>query len=229
MNWRAMTTYDDDAYGMPLRALSFVALQLFGKASIMFSFLDSCLKPHPGEEVARFAHPSSPGGVYPHESGMEHVQAYRRAMLSDTRALRHLDKWSVVMKTVVIHQDIRIAAMTGLFGLLGDALVQVIDVDEAEKMADLLSLARECEQSFNVTARQSFEPLNLQEANDTIKQTLSERGYEDMVPKVRPAVLFRLCPRKCNRIGRAVTPPPRPIGIGRGFVSSWPENPRAMW
>ncbi|OQO14200.1 hypothetical protein B0A48_01076 [Cryoendolithus antarcticus] len=227
MNWPAMTTYDDDGYGMPLRALSFDALRLSGKASIMFTFLHSCLKPDPGEKVAIFAHPPSPGGCYPHEDGMAHLRVYRRAMLSDTRALRHLDNWSVVMKTVVIHQDIRIAAMTGLFGLLGDALVQIVDVDEVERMADLLRLARNCEQGFNVTARQDFEPLNLQEVNEAVKQTLIERGYGDMVPKVRPAVLFRLCPRMCNRLGRAVTPPPRPIGMGRGFVSFWLDNPKA--
>ncbi|KAK6434680.1 hypothetical protein LTR95_009136 [Oleoguttula sp. CCFEE 5521] len=166
MNWRAMTTYDDNGYGMPLRALSFDALRLSGKASIMFTFLRSCLKPDPGEKVAIFAHPPSPDGCYPREDGLAHLRVYRRAMLSDTRALRHLDNRSVVMNTVVIHQDARIAAMTGLFGHLGDVLVQVVDVDEVDRMAALLTLGRNCEQPFNVTVRQDFEPLNLQEVNE---------------------------------------------------------------
>ena len=62
----------------------------------------------------------------------------------DLTALRLLLEWMVVVRVVVIHLDLGRAADSGLFRLLGDEIIQVVDA--TLPLADeLYALAEHCE------------------------------------------------------------------------------------
>lgn len=55
--------------------------------------------------------------------------------------LKRLPSWSVVMRVVVVHGSFRAGAKSGLFGLLGDALVQIVPLSEQARVNAFLDLA----------------------------------------------------------------------------------------
>jgi len=66
------------------------------------------------------------------------------------------------MRTVVVHCDRSTAAATGLFGLLCDAIVQIVDVvDEEGRAKALLDLARDSEDIYRATVKQDFQAPDL--------------------------------------------------------------------
>nr|OQO24050.1 hypothetical protein B0A51_05020 [Rachicladosporium sp. CCFEE 5018] len=216
MNWNVIYSASFQSHGLPLRALAWDALHLSGRASLTYQFLSSCPRPYPGEINPLYAEPPSLMSV---DEQTEYRQAERRAKLADTRALRHLQDWRVIMRTVVVHQNLRTAAATGSFGLLGDAPVQILDAADTEHVEALLDVAKACEHNFNVTVRQDFQSVDVAAAEVAIKHVLLELGYGDMITKVRPAIMFRLCTHMCNRPSqppRNTTLPPAGRGRGRG-------------
>ncbi len=75
-----------------------------------------------------------------------------------------MPSWMVVMRVTVIHADFATAASTGLFGLLGDAPVLLVDVFDEARIKALWKLAEKCEPRELVTVCQGFLSENLQKA-----------------------------------------------------------------
>jgi hypothetical protein len=97
--------------------------------------------------------------------------------------------WTVVvLPPVVIHATAETGA--GLFGLLTDARVQLVDADDEARVAEFIALG----EALNVTtgARVGKEELALakEELRDTVNWFF---GSEDEAPVMRPVVMFRLC------------------------------------
>lgn len=67
-------------------------------------------------------------------------------LAEELRILQTVPEWLVVMRTIIIHCNLEAAARSGLFGLLGDALVLVIDAyRNRARVKALLDFAEACE------------------------------------------------------------------------------------
>ncbi|KAJ5088755.1 hypothetical protein N7456_012371 [Penicillium angulare] len=116
------------------------------------------------------------------------------------RALRKLQNAAVVMRVVVIHMTLKDARTTGLFGLLGDAPVQIVDVCDEKRQDAFHDLARSNCGQFTTVAQdlKRVSPLSDQAA---LKKRLLEIYSPDGTTKLSlyPAIMFRLCTRFCNQ------------------------------
>lgn len=129
------------------------------------------------------------------------VPALTPARVRDSDALRRLSGWLVVMRTVVIHADFEHAALTGLFGLLGDARVQVIDMSEEATIDEYFVLAEACERAHPVSVHQSFERESVHSMEQELRQSAMEAfRSEEIAGLLRPAIMFRMCTRMCNAL-----------------------------
>ncbi|OIW26888.1 hypothetical protein CONLIGDRAFT_707442 [Coniochaeta ligniaria NRRL 30616] len=113
----------------------------------------------------------------------------------------------VVLDPLFIHGDFHKAARTGLFGLLGDAPVQIVHVDEHARLNRFVELGG------NEGMRLSHDPFEdrlkdrLQALSDRLKDRLQELrdtltavfgpDDNDVAPRFVPAVMFRYCPHNC--------------------------------
>jgi hypothetical protein len=66
--------------------------------------------------------------------------------------LNRKPKWMVVMRTVVTHASRKAIATSGLYGLLGDAPVQVVHTADRERLDGFDALAEVCESTPNDSA-----------------------------------------------------------------------------
>lgn len=118
-------------------------------------------------------------------------------------AFKRLPSWLVVLQIVVIHTDFRTGAATGLFGLLGDAPIQIIDMEEVEKIDRFFELAKECENQSPVSVAQDLERRPLEVARKRLRDAIVlEYGSEELVPIMHPAIMFRLCTFMCNHLSQ---------------------------
>lgn len=109
-----------------------------------------------------------------------------------------MPSWWVIMRVVIIHASFREATQSGLFGLLGDATVQIVSVSNEEKVNALYAFADEHDRQFssvNGLERVSSEVLK-QELKDNI---LTAMRSEKLLSRMYPAIMFRLCISRCNK------------------------------
>lgn len=116
----------------------------------------------------------------------------------DLELLNQRAEWSVVVRTIIVHSDIRSAAATGLFGLLGDSRVQIIDASNVEGIERFLDLARSCEQGRDITTKQDFRPETVCHQTELLRKHTLDLYGESLTTNIRPAVMFRLCTQMCN-------------------------------
>lgn len=119
--------------------------------------------------------------------------------------LKKLPTWTVVMRVFIIHTDFSTGADTGLFGLLGDSRVQLIDIFDEARINALYDLAEQCEPYGVVTARQQISrdsPQSIQQKLwDAVRHKLRSEKTEKLLPRLCPVIMFRLCTEMCNRVG----------------------------
>lgn len=125
--------------------------------------------------------------------------------------LERIERWLVVVKVVVIHADAGHATRTGLFGLLGDALVQVVPVSEEERVNGFYDLAEWLDRERGVTYRQNLERYSVEWYRGRLRQSVQyglETDDSEVISKVlrrvQPAVMVRLCTDMCNSSGKAM-------------------------
>ena len=115
------------------------------------------------------------------------------------KVLLQMPKCFVVMCCIVIHSDFKSAALTGLFGLLGDARVQVVDAAEKKRVETFMDWAERNERQHNAKPHQRFNRAPLEILNGVLKrQLLRQYASEELLGIMRPAYMFRLCTAKCN-------------------------------
>lgn len=116
-------------------------------------------------------------------------------------ALKLLPEWMVVLKVVVIHFDLGRAADSGLFELLGDVIIHVVDA--ALPLASrLYELAKYCERGASaVTAAQNFTRMSTNDMDAIVQREAFEYPLNYEIGKrMGPAIKFRLCTEMCNHI-----------------------------
>lgn len=115
-------------------------------------------------------------------------------------ALKKMSSWLVVMRVVIIHARYEYAAKTGLFGLLGDAPVQVVEVSDEARVEAFFDFADESQRNGHVTHLQD---LN-RDSPEVVRRALDDaldRGFgihKKQLPSMHPAIMFRLCTDMCN-------------------------------
>ncbi|KAJ5355475.1 uncharacterized protein N7496_012687 [Penicillium cataractarum] len=118
-------------------------------------------------------------------------------------ALQQLRHGLVVMNLIVVHTTFERAAQKGLFGLLGDACVQLVDVSDEARLNAFYEFAEKCQSEAKgfVTRKQDFR----RESAESVERSLNDKlaytfGAEAArkLPPLRPAIMFRFCPQWCH-------------------------------
>ncbi|KAI1758819.1 hypothetical protein GGR53DRAFT_199051 [Hypoxylon sp. FL1150] len=123
-----------------------------------------------------------------------------------TNLLRMRSSWLVVVYVVVVHMDPEAAAAkaTGLFGLLCDAPVQIVDLRDEERLNAFKALARASEEDPLIG--QHVDDEALEQALGSLDYALTTLFREDPepgpAPVMYPAVMFRLCTERCYEVRR---------------------------
>jgi hypothetical protein len=132
--------------------------------------------------------------AYDYDSGLEDV----------IQLLRRRREWTLVLQGPInIHCDSLSAATVDLFGLLGDAPVQIVYLDEKARLDQFLALAGR--PGFRLSYIATEEAIEVQLAvrdfmcSDIFGDSdLSDNERIEMAPDApnfRPALMFRLCTR----------------------------------
>lgn len=104
--------------------------------------------------------------------------------------MRQVPEWTMVIDDpVIVKTDIQTAAMSGLFGLLVDSRVQIVDVDDKALMNRFLALGDVPGVTFSDT---SFEEAALEDCGYLPKDVRHIFESEDNAPRFKVAVMFRL-------------------------------------
>lgn len=113
--------------------------------------------------------------------------------------IQRLPRCRVVMRIFVVHASRRFGAATGLFGLLGDARVQIVDVSDQSRVDAFFDLAESCEHKGKATVRQKFRRESAEALQQELKDAVIKQfGSEGNAPEMRPAIMFRFCTKMCN-------------------------------
>jgi hypothetical protein len=106
-------------------------------------------------------------------------------------------QWLVVMHLVVIHAPKRVSAASGLFGLLGDAPIQIVETAECHKMEAMYGFAEQWRQPDQTGIRRSRNELE-----DRLERELVPSWNPDIASEyatsIRAAVMFRACHLNCS-------------------------------
>ena len=108
------------------------------------------------------------------------------------------------MRMFVVHASRRVGAASGMFGLLGDAPVQVMDVAEQARVKALFDLAEECEREGNARVCQKFRRETPESLSRELQHIVIQRfGSKQQALKMHPGLMFRLCTEMCNHTNLA--------------------------
>lgn len=108
-----------------------------------------------------------------------------------------ITSWWVIMRTVIVHASFRDAARSGLFGLLGDAGVQIVSFSDEERINafyDFAEVSGRQALSYDGSERPDLDALRQKLKSDLIWAMKSEK----LLSRMHPAIMFRLCTWKCN-------------------------------
>lgn len=122
------------------------------------------------------------------------------------QVLNQLPSWMIIMRVVVIHAEASVGARTGLFGLLGDSCVQLVDVSDEARINAYLDLAEKSEPYDLVTTRQDFRRESVQASQQRLREVVvAKLRSEELLSRLHPVIMFRLCTEMCNRVGSTAT------------------------
>lgn len=141
-------------------------------------------------------------------------------------ALQRLKKGAVVMRIVVVHTTFEEAMKTGLFGLLGDAPIQLVDISDEVRVGALMDFAEKCESEIkgSIIKKQDFHRDSVESVKVILKEKLVEAFSAEgaqTLSHLYPAIMFRFCPDWCNN-------KPEPESDPRPEVSSVRKDFRAF-
>lgn len=121
------------------------------------------------------------------------------------RAIQQLRQGAVVIKIVVVHTTFEAAAKTGLFGLLGDACIQLVDVSDEARLNAFYDFAEKCESKAKGFVRrpQDFRRQSPESIQKTLRDKLAGTFWSQAGGNLRelsPVIMFRFCSLWCNHV-----------------------------
>ncbi|KAI4729120.1 hypothetical protein E4T49_03043 [Aureobasidium sp. EXF-10728] len=188
LNWTRNYEADYDDDGDSLQCLVWEASRMSGTPSIMLTYLDhTANEPHLPRLFLQ-TQPVSPAPKLVTPDELKVINAYKQ-----------LSAWLVVMRVVVVHAHLDAAAATGLFGLLGDAPVQIVPASDQDKLNRFYGLAEECERRQPVTVAQDLTRQSADSIRENLRRVITTKFHSDELTTImHPAIMFRLCTRMCN-------------------------------
>lgn len=158
VNWRPRARrYNlDHRPGKPLEYLAWKASQVQG-GSFLFDYLGNRKRPHRDNHL--------------HQS------------LNALDKLQQTPWGAVIMHVIVVHGTREYVAKSGLFGLLCDAPIQVVGVDDEQRLNAFYNLARQCEPfTKSVLPRQNFQRGSADSLRTTLKNRLLQIAFQSSRP-----------------------------------------------
>ena len=190
LNWTSAYEPEYEYAGSPLDCIAWEVSRLPGGGSLlMIDYLDRFWgSPHSFADLAPIVNRPIVTALSPDE-------------LRDLNALKKLTNGLVVMRVIVVHCDIKTVAGTDLFGLLGDARVQIVDVADEARIEAFFAPAESSERKSSVTIGQDFGRESANSMRQKLRAVIiAQFCSEELAAAMRPAVRFRLCTRMCNNI-----------------------------
>jgi hypothetical protein len=109
------------------------------------------------------------------------------------KAMRRLSRWVIVMRVVVIHINFPTAIATGLFGLLGDARVQLVHISNQARIHSFFDLIEDSERNRPVMVKQGLRRDLVGLAGQGLRDAIDEAfGSNISMPIMKPVIMFRL-------------------------------------
>jgi hypothetical protein len=188
LNWTPIYEMQYQSSGSPLHSLAWAALHMSGTGSLMVEHLDP-----------DFGDPNTYLDTT-YDASEPYMTRLRSPITNkDLEALEQLPHCLVIMRTIVIHSDVESAVTTGLFGLLGDARVQIVDVSREALVNAFFKLAEACEREHFVTVNQNFHRQPATSMRQQLRNLImSIFDSKKLVMAMHPAIMFRLCTKMCN-------------------------------
>lgn len=106
--------------------------------------------------------------------------------------------WRIIMRVIVIHSNDDALCASDLFGHLGDAPIQIVDLDDEKRLDTYWRLAEECDHDRDLTFRQNFDRPSQSTVAEDLRYGLLLAAGEQSDLKAIPAVEFRWCRRMCT-------------------------------
>ncbi|KAG8163654.1 hypothetical protein KVR01_006951 [Diaporthe batatas] len=102
--------------------------------------------------------------------------------------------WSVVVRSPIVVHATGTTDTGGLFGLLGDAPVQLVDVHDHTKIQKFMGLNA----THGITISSRIEPSELVETEQVLRDVVDVIfGSVEAAPALHPVLMFRLCREYC--------------------------------
>ncbi|KAJ5697613.1 hypothetical protein N7488_011297 [Penicillium malachiteum] len=116
--------------------------------------------------------------------------------------LNSISNLVILMRKIIIHATSEYGARMGLFGLLGDAPVQIIDISDEKRLKAYFDLAEDTQEKGHVIFAQDlhWKPSQVleEEFERIIRLNYGYMQYRHGVAPMRGAIMFRLCTDMCN-------------------------------
>jgi hypothetical protein len=132
------------------------------------------------------------------------MKRYVQRMIAASRfeIFNRQPQWLIVMHFVVIHAPARAIARSGLFGLLGDAPIQIVETANADTLEAMYVFAEQWASRTQGSDRRNGIRWASASLEEYLKQLLFhswDRGTESKyTTSIRPAVMFRACHQNCS-------------------------------
>lgn len=153
---------------------------------------------HPNESDPPILDPPDPASIHGYKTADGGPAKW---FVRECQALARVDRWQVVMGIVVVHCSRTDRKADGYFGLLNDAPIQIVEVTERARIAELTSLARSCNENCDTGTRQDFEctEISPELMLRRLRYVLWHGGFPTRLhERLHPAIMFRLCRNQCH-------------------------------
>lgn len=189
------TAVDDD----PLKTLYTAIVSRSGFGSFMFAQLTTNTSEGDTNQYDYTQYDEMPGDDEPPRIGIPDPAQYP-ILCKHIRTLQQRTNWLCVIEVVIVHATHDVARATGLFGLLGDAPIQIIDIFDTASIALLWYMAELAKRSAHAECKQMLNREAPETWQSWLRRTLWCGRYPNGLRcRMRPAIMFRLCTQMCNR------------------------------
>ena len=135
-------------------------------------------------------------------SALDSTCASKASAHGKAAASQELPIFLIVICYIIVHSDLKSVAESGMFGLLGDARVQVVDATDESRVDAFFDIAERLGDKAGKTVGQLVRQEHLAYATRRMQEISLTRTGLPLPINIRPAYMFRLCTSQCYNIVR---------------------------